>query len=136
MSTPDRLLVDVALEPSGDEQYRLRLRIEYRGDVPVSVYRASLPWATVQSLLLVAVKLDALGTVIEQVFPIDDPGVDRITLHPEQVLEGDIPLQVRFPGLAAAHREWDVMIYWTYQLKTVDGMAFERVSGSVFLPKR
>ena len=101
----------------------------------MEVYRASLPWATVQSLVLVAVKLDALGTVVEQRFPIDDPSAEVITLAPGQVLEGAVPLDPRFPGLAAARRKRDVMVFWTWQLETVQGASFPRSSGAVLFPK-
>lgn len=135
MEASGPLFIHVAPDPSAGDEHRLEVKVEYRGSAPVQVYRASLPWATVQSLVLVAVKLDALGTVIEQRVEIDDPSADVITLTPGQVLEGTVSLDDRFPALSAARRKRDVMVFWTWQLETVEGASFPRASGAVLLPQ-
>ena len=118
-----------------EEPNRLRVRLEYGGGAPLTVYRAALPWATVQSMILSAVKLDALGTIVEQRFDIDDPGIERLSLTQGQVLDGIVDLDERFPHLASERRHRDIMVFWTYQLDASDGRGLPRLSGSVFLPR-
>lgn len=132
----DPLRLNVALEASEDERFRLHISLAYQGAVSATAYRASLPWESVHSLLLSAIKLDAFGTPIEQVFAIDDPGSEKVTLAPGQVLAGYISLDERFPDLAKAHQERDIIIFWTYQMITIDGMVTDRSSGSVLLERK
>lgn len=102
---------------------------------PLTLYQHSEPWAGYYSTLLVAVKLDPMGTVIESNTPVDDPGPGTITIQPGQTRTGQISLARHFPGFAEALADRDVIIFWSYQMKPVDGDPLPRVAGHVLFAK-
>jgi hypothetical protein len=123
--------LDVTADATGAT---LQLELSYHGDRPVELYRADLPWGSVHSLILAAVRLDPFGSPLEQVFPIDDPGPETVVIDPGDALAGSVDLAARFPALAADRQAHDVMVFWTYQPRDVEGLGFERLSGSLLLP--
>jgi hypothetical protein len=99
----------------------------------LEVFKHSLPWVGFYSIVLVAVKTDAPGTVLERATPVDDPIVGTVTIQPGETLSGKIELDRHFPGLAGAIGQRDVVVFWTYQLQTVDGAGLPRQGGWVLL---
>ena len=102
---------------------------------PLTLYQYSLPWAGYYSTLLVAVKLDPAGTVIERNTPVDDPTSGSVTIQPAQVLTGEISLQRHFPRFAEALAERDVIVFWSYQMKPNDGDQLPRLAGHVLFAR-
>lgn len=127
--------VELDLQGLSSSDYILHVKLTHRSRDILTIYQHSLPWVGWYSILLTAIKTDALGTVIEKSLIIDDPGPVRITIKPGETLTGDIPLIGRFPDLLEALRETDVIIFWSYQLKPVDAPPFQRACGYVVLPK-
>jgi hypothetical protein len=113
----------------------LELALENTSNAPLTLYGHALPWNGRNSIVLVAVQMDALGTLLTKEFVVDDPGVARITIKPGEVLKGKIELATRFPGFAAAARERGVVVFWSYQPLLANGLPLERVSGHVSFPR-
>ena len=128
-------IVDIPVELQGIREFNLHVTLTNRSGKPLTIYQHSLPWVGWYSILLTAVKTDALGTVIEKSLIIDDPGPGRITIKPGETLTGKIPLVSRFPDLLNALKERDVIIFWSYQLEAIDAPPFQRTGGYVLLPK-
>lgn len=126
-------IMDISVERSSE--FDLHVTLTNRSGEPLTIYQHSLPWVGWYSILLTAVKTDALGTVVEKSLIIDDPGPGRITIKPDETLTGKIPLVSRFPDLLNALKERDVIIFWSYQLKPIDAEPFQRRGGYVLLPK-
>jgi hypothetical protein len=123
------------LKESGS--YVLDLRLTSHLDKPVEVYEANLPWGNWYSMMLIAaVYENGAGTeVLDHPGPIDDPGPTQMTIKPGEVLTGRVGLSRHFPDLDRIIESHDVIVTWNYLLRSVDGKAFARQSGSFVLPK-
>jgi len=114
----------------------LDVRLTNETSKPITVPKHLLPWSSAYSALIVAVKTDAVGTVLDRSRPVDDPLVGTETIQPNQTLTGQIDLSRRFPGLSDALRERDVIVFWSHQFQIVDGDQLPRIGGWVLLPKQ
>src|SRR5262249_55580997 len=98
-----------------------------------------LPWGNRYSMVAVAVGLRSVGGfTLREVFPIDDPVPTEITIRSGDVLEGDVPLNDRFPTLPEEIKKRDVIVFWSYQLLfgSRKEAASNRVSGYVMIPRQ
>jgi len=87
-------------------------------------------------MLLVAVKADSVGEVLDSPPYIEDPLEENpITLPPRGKLEGEIDLQYRFPALREVLKEHDVLIFWSYRLRALDLGPSARMGGWVEVPR-
>ena len=102
-----------------DGDVALHIELQYHGTKPVSIYKSDLPWGIRDSLLLVAVCLDATKSVIPAVTYIDDPSPGTLELKPGQKVQGTILLKRRFPTLPECLREKEALIFWSYQLSPI-----------------
>lgn len=123
--------VRVSGDPTGD--YRLQIALMNQTNRALSTYAHMLPWVGETSLILVAVKTDAVGTVLEKRAAIDDPGPGVITIRPNETLSGEVNLGSRFPDLRPALSERDVALFWSYQFRATDGTRSPRTGGFVLL---
>jgi hypothetical protein len=131
------LLVDVQSgEAQGrtKPQYALTVTLVNRSAEALKLYKHALPWEGFHSMLLVAAKTDALGSMLEKTTLIDDPGPETIVLGPGQSLTGTIALKDRFPGLIDALANNDVIVFWSYQCVSIAGLRSERFGGFVLIP--
>jgi len=126
----------VVIEAAAAPARSLQVRLTNETRAPITVPRHSPPWANAYSALVVAVKTDASGTVLERSTPVDDPLVGSLTIQPGETLSGQIDLDRRFPGLADALMEHDVVVFWSFQLDPVDGTPLARAGGWVLLPRQ
>lgn len=129
--------VSVELDPQGRGtlEYGLNVTLTNRSMEPLTVYHHSLPWVGWNSILLVAVKTDAPGIVIDKSQLIDDPGPERIIIKPAETLVGHISLVSRFPDLLKALIDREVIVFWSYRFQPIDAPPLQRVSGHVLLSK-
>jgi hypothetical protein len=127
--------VEIDVQGQSGPEYVLNITLTNSSSEPLTIYQHSLPWVGWYSMILIAVKTDAPGTVIDKVSPIDDPGPARLTIKPGETLEGKISLVSRFPGFAEALKERDVIVFWSYQFQPIDAAPLKRVGGYVVFPK-
>ena len=102
----------------------------------INMYKYNLPWEGMYSIIIIMVKADATGSIIEKLLPIDDPGTAVITIKPGEMLKGFINLTDRFPKLDEITSDRDVILFWSYQLQIINKPPLERVNGSVIIPKK
>ena len=126
----------VAIEVTAPSAQTLEVRLTNETATPITVPLHSLPWSSAYSALVIAVKTDAMGTVLDRSRPVDDPLVGTVTIQPSQTLTGQIDLNRRFPGLSDALKERDVIVFWSHQLQIGNGDPLPRTSGWVLLPKQ
>lgn len=129
------VLMDVSVERPSAAPFILKLVLKYTGDKEVAIYKSSLPWENTYILILTAVEADATGTPLESYFRIDDPGPSTMTVKPGQVLVGEIDLTRRFRNLSRAIQQRDVIIFWSYQFRPIDGAPPPRIGGWLVIPK-
>jgi hypothetical protein len=128
--------VNIVVKGAASPALSLDVELTNSSNEPLEVYEHSLPWVGWYSLLLIAAKTDAPGTVLEKKTPVDDPGPGTTTLQPGQTLKGSISLVDRFPGFVEAVSSRDVIVFWSYQLQPLKGPALPRTAGYVLFPKQ
>jgi hypothetical protein len=125
--------VAVSADTAGDA---LDIELTNVSQRALQLYEHSLPWKGVNSLILIAVLLDAQGTLVDKEVPIDDPGPALVGLAPGGALRGRVSLAVRFPRFAEARRSRDVGVFWSYGAQTSEGEKLGRSGGFLLFPKR
>lgn len=113
-------LVKIEVTGETSPEYRLSIAVTNQTDKPLTTYEQQLPWAGWQSLVLIAVKTDPGGTVLERSLPVDDPGPSQIDIAPGQTLNGYIQLGKTFPQFEEALKVRDVVVFWSYQFAPID----------------
>jgi hypothetical protein len=118
-----------------DVQKTLSLRFTVtsaaRSRVTLDKYR--LPWANVNSLVLVAVT--GGGRTLQRDMPIDDPLNQRVSLDPGESLSGAIELRKAFGGLDGMLEKDDVNLFWAYHAPKELGIN-DRWGGWILLRRR
>jgi len=127
--------VDIKIKGETDPEYALGVTLTNKSGAQLTTYEHSLPWVGLNSLILIAVKTDVLGTLLDKPSPIDDPGPASLTIQPGETVTGRIPLTHRFPGFVEALKGRDVIVFWSYQFKPIDSSPLKRTGGYVLFPK-
>lgn len=109
---------------------KLLVRLTNLSANPLTVYKSSLPWGNRYSMIVVAVRVAGVNEVLPTPPVIDDPGPDRLVIGAGETLSGEINLAHRFANFTSgAGGKGDLLLFWSYQLTTVDHQASERVGG-------
>ena len=124
----------VAVTSAIEEDSILNLTLTVSSDAPISMYESDLPWGNAYSTVILAATVR--GVPLQREAPIDDPGPSTRSLHNGQRLVGKIRLNDRFPELRRELRKNDVLIFWSYEGKTVDGRKLSRSGGWHALPMK
>lgn len=132
MTQPSHVDVHSAVVP----EPRLEVSLTNQTGTAITMYEHGLPWKGAYSMIVIAARADAVGTILERTLPIDDPGPTTITIQPGQVLTGSISLPERFPGFLDALRERDVIVFWSYQITPVGSAAPPRAGGYLLFPRQ
>ena len=125
----------VVVRGAGTPRWTLDIALTNETAQRLTMYRHSLPWIGWYSILLLAAKTDAIGTVLERSSPVDDPGTETIVIQPGETLTGNISLVGRFPDFADAVKHREVIVFWSYQLQPIEGDLPPRAAGYVIFPK-
>jgi hypothetical protein len=103
---------------------------------PLRLYQADLPWGVRRSI---SITLDSLRTrecvPPPTTEPIDDPGPGVATIQPHATISGTLRLDTRFPALKDELSRSDVIAFWSYTVKSVDGVQSEREFGGLLLSR-
>jgi hypothetical protein len=127
--------VEVTVTAVDAPEPRLHVRLTNTSGVALETYEHALPWRGVYSLLVVAVKTDPAGSVLERTLPIDDPGAGTVTVMPGQALEGDVLLTNRFPGFEQARADKDLLVFWGYRFQPLGRAPLPWSGGFVLFPR-
>ena len=97
-----------------------------------------VPWKNFNSIVLVAEipLLNGLELPFNQI--IDDLGPTITVIKPGERIAGDIDLDERFPSLKRTRSKNEVVVFWTFQLKSNQSKeikGFPREGGWVLLPR-
>ncbi len=131
----ERGLKMVVIRGAGPPGWTLDIALTNETAKRLTMYRHSLPWIGWYSIVLLAAKTDAIGTVLERFCPVDDPGTETIAIQPGETLTGQISLVKHFPGFADAVKHREVIVFWSYQVQPVEGDPLPRTAGYVLFPK-
>lgn len=120
----------------GGASGKLRIRLTNASSKNVTAYSSKLPWGTRNSMIVAAVKLTGTNEALGNTPVIDDPPPGEVTLKPGETLAGEIDLAARFYQSWQGARGKPVLIFWSYQLQTVDGHVSNRVNGELEITPR
>ena len=107
--------------------------VELKFREPVEFQESDLPWGTAYSVL--AALVTNQGRCIERSWPVDDPRPLVVTLRPNERLSGRVDLRRLWPSIIRERRGRDLVFFWTYGPKTMDGRSLQRSGGAVLLAK-
>ncbi|HET9741834.1 MAG TPA: hypothetical protein VFQ00_03705 [Terriglobales bacterium] len=103
--------IDVQINPENPLQLRIKLRSF--AQVQTTIYKSELPWGLSDSIILVAVTPS--GEYLEQSVVAGDPSPEKITLHPNESLSGDINLTRAFKTLEKTIHNTEINLFWAYR---------------------
>jgi hypothetical protein len=99
----------------------------------LEMYAADLPWGVQTSIVLLAAQVQGDRKIIQDSPYIDDPGPTKISIKPSEQIVGTIELARRFPKLPRIAMKNEVILFWSYQAKTIAGRRSNRTSGGLAL---
>jgi hypothetical protein len=95
---------------------------------PITVYESDLPWGIRERTVLLGVPASTPAALSPLLYP-DDPGPAEVRLLPGKRYQGKIELTRRIKGLSKALREESVIVFWSFQLYSKDGVMLNRTGG-------
>jgi hypothetical protein len=132
-------LVDVTASYDGSKGHVLRLSLTNRDSSPLTLNEIMLPWGSMYATALTALEVAdpiAPGTVLERTRVLDDPLGVTITINAGERRDGKIDLAEQFPTLSQSLRRNDVVVFWSYVGRVVNGKPMSRSGGFVVVPAR
>ena len=124
---------DMQVELSSQKPLWLRVTLRSRAESPVTLNKERLPWGNRYSMILVAVTPG--GQCLQQFFPIDDPGWEKISLNPGASASGEIDLADFFRDLGGAVKKSDIHLFWAYEAPAELHIA-RRSGGWILVPQQ
>jgi hypothetical protein len=131
-------LITVRVEPGSAPASVDHLRIAFKNvsSKTLKMFRSNLPWGIISSMIVVAVRQKGRGEAVEKaVPPIDDQGGDTVDIRPGQTLNGEINLEYFIKSLDQERTNGDLLLFWSYEPRFIDGPTVPRISGAVELKK-
>jgi hypothetical protein len=132
--SPSALEVEVSLAAS-ESSPTIRFKISNPTTNAMEFNSADLPWASRYSVILTLVENDAGHTVVAEELPVVDPVVGTQSIPPGGVLQGKVVLSVRFRDLLKVLTRHEIILFWSYQPKPLNGPAPPRCGGWLVIPK-
>ena len=122
---------------AGNGTWRLQFELQYTGERPLVVSERSFPWKSPRDLLLVVTPLNAASMRLAE-FDVPPQALPQafLTLNPGDTVTGSVNLSARFPGLAAAIRESEVIVFWSHQIRSMESPPLSRLNGGVVITRQ
>lgn len=117
-----------------NEGWALSVKLTNPSRERLFVFLDSLPWESIESIILVAVTADRKQALLEETLPVDDVVPDTVGIDSGKSLRGQVLLSRRFPGLDTALRRGPVVLFWSFQVRMSNGQRLDRQAGAFVLP--
>ncbi len=114
----------------------LCISLQNRSDTELEIAFMYAPWMFRPGFVLVLVT--ARGQeIIPEFLAIEDPPIGSITLKPREKIQGVYCLSLRWPSLADELKHDDVIVFWSYQFRSLEGECrkFQRQGGWLQISK-
>lgn len=128
------VIVTAEFSGSGSNEY-LSFEVKNSSESDIEIYKSSLPWGNLYSATLIVCLANMDQTELKRVFYFDDPPPGSTTIKGRSEVTGQLDLGRIFPSLHESRRKDDVLVFWSYVLKSVDGKTSDRFGGMVVVPK-
>jgi hypothetical protein len=126
-------LIEMNVSVAGE--FRLQIELTNKSSKQLEILTDYLPWRMPESMILVLVRANSMGTPIVRATyqVVADPGIGTTTLAPGKSLRGTIRLTERFSQLKEAVAICDVIVFWSYKIKLESGATGDRLGGWLLL---
>ena len=116
------------IEVTLSRQNPLHLRVTLMSGVTtmVQINRFDLPWGYRYSMVFAAARPN--GQAVELLFPVEDPGLSKMSVKPGETLTGDVDLRHVIRDLSVLKKS-DVLLFWAY--KAPDALHIPRWTGGL-----
>lgn len=123
--------LDINAKQLSGNRVALNIKLTNTGNELLRFSNGFGPWAGPGQVKLVAMKLPGGEPIDNQMRAMVDPALGPVDLGPGKALEYDVPLDELYRELAVELRKGkgEVVLFWTYQLNTLDSKKSERVGG-------
>jgi len=123
--------LDISSKQLSKDRLALTIKLTNTGKETLRFSKGFGPWAGPAQVRLVAIKLPGGEPIDNQLRAMVEPALGPVDLAPGKALEYDVPLDEIYYELAQELRKGkeDIVLFWTYQLTTLDSKRSERVGG-------
>lgn len=111
----------------------VRTKVTNESKAPIILFKSALP--SRYGIILVAVQPAKHGQALENIYLTDDPGSEKVTIPPGQSVEGELLLAHFFKDISSVLSDQDLLLFWSYRLKTIDNRSSKRLGGWFELSK-
>lgn len=136
-------------EPSALEQIRvvaslraregaalcLHIAIRNEGAQGIQLYADDLPWRAAPDLMLSLISIRTGAVVAPRMGAIADPGVNRVRIKENSVVEGDIDLSRYYTGVMEMASRGDSLLVWSFELEDLGRNTRKRFYGVVLFAR-
>ncbi len=125
---PIRLDVSAKLS---DSRPALTIKLTNTGTESLRFSNGFGPWAGPGQIRLIAIRLPGGEPIDNQLRAMVDPALGPVDLPAGESLQYDVPVDELYHELAVELRKGkgEIVLFWTYQLTTLDSRKSERVGG-------
>jgi hypothetical protein len=127
----DELKIEVSLESAKDAT--LRFTITNTSKKTISFSKPRLPWGNINAVAIVVVRPTALNTTVSGMRPLDTPIDEQVLIAPGQSLSGIVDVREYAKDVEGELRKRNLLVLWSYQPTTRDGVIMRRHTGHVEL---
>lgn len=125
----------VSLTKSKTNGIGLHITLKNTRQHSIKIYASNLPWESSSGLTLILVEAHAGDITLPKIVPTVSPIVGEYNIAPDQIMQGDLLLDARFPTLRAVLERTDVIVFWNFELKPTGDSPFSRAGGWLLIPK-
>jgi hypothetical protein len=107
----------------------LRFTLTNTSTQPMSFGKPYLPWGNVNSIVIVVVKKTLGNPTLAGMRPFDNPIDEEVLIAPGQSISGTVRVSDYVEKIDQELRKGELLVLWSYQPKTRDGVIFKRRTG-------
>jgi hypothetical protein len=130
----DQLKIQVNLESAKDAT--LRFTLTNTSKTPIAFWKPRLPWGNVNSVAIVVLRPASFNTALKGMRPFDTPLDGDVLIEPGQSVSGIVDVREYAKDVEGELRKRDLLVLWSYQPRTRDGIVMKRQTGHVELSKQ
>lgn len=131
---PASISVDVSYVELSDDVY-LRFEFKLHGEQSYRIYCSDLPSGPMTVRKLRAHVKNKPSKQLTQLGYISDAGPLEFEMAPGYTYKDQIDLSGIFMNFRKIHEGHNIVVDWSYDLRSVDGYQFNDVTGSIVIPK-
>lgn len=115
---------------------KLRFSLENNSATLILTQGASTPWGNLYSTSLILAVPTAVPSPLNRVHAIDDPSPNFLDIPAGSRLTGSLDLSQMFPDIDRIRKVSEILVFWSYRLRDINGVFSRRFGGMLVIPKK